>query len=119
MVNHPCISLKTALSAYNDGDYPTAITHLESIYQTSEDQQLRVEAPKKLVQAYQKNDQLEAAIALCQDLLNDPIHQDWASKAIEKLENEEILEDDEPVHSELINKTNPNLSKSAETSIRQ
>ncbi len=80
-------ALKNAIAAYNYGDYEAAIPQLEKLYQSAEDELVRIQAQKTLIQAYRKIRHIPQAIALCQDLLDHPVYQSWAQKALVKLES--------------------------------
>lgn len=74
-------SLNVGLAALVQGDYPTAIAHLEAVCQTQSNQTARVRAQMGLVVAYERTGQISRAIALCQTLSKstDPQVTDWAA----------------------------------------
>jgi len=77
----PDLFLKTGLAALKQGDYQTAITHLEAV---CHDQPLpslfRARAQMGLVVAYSKTGAIDRAFALCQTLTKstNPQVQEWA-----------------------------------------
>lgn len=119
MVANTYISLKTAILAYNNGNYPTAIAALESLYQNSDNELIRIQATKKLTEAYAKVGKITEAIALCQDLLVHPMYQPWAKKSIEKLQNNRLLRKKKAEKSDFLEKARQTLSKIATLSHHQ
>ncbi|MGK7929814.1 MAG: M48 family metalloprotease [Microcystaceae cyanobacterium] len=113
MVANAYNSLKTAISAYNEKNYSTAITELETLCQSSEDELIRIQATKRLVKAYAKVGKITEAIALCQDLLVHPIYQRWAKKSIRKLQSDEPLGRDDPDFSGFIDKARQRMANLA------
>lgn len=80
MASVPDSSLNVGLAALVQGDYPTAIAHLEAVCQTQSNQAARVRAQMGLVVAYERTGQISRAIALCQTLTKstDPQVREWA-----------------------------------------
>lgn len=74
-------SLNIGLAALVQGDYPTAIAHLEAVCQIQSNQTARVRAQMGLVVAYERSGQISRAIALCQTLSKstDPQVTEWAA----------------------------------------
>jgi Zn-dependent protease with chaperone function len=74
-------SLNVGLAALVQGDYPTAIAHLEGVCQTQSNPTARVRAQMGLVVAYDRTGQISRAIALCQTLSKstEPQVTEWAA----------------------------------------
>ena len=87
MASIPNPSLDAGIAALNQGDYSVAIAHLEGVRETELDETLVSRATQELVKAYQRNGNLEKAIALCQDLTqdSDPQIRDWSARTLPNL----------------------------------
>jgi len=80
MASVPDSSLEAGLAALKQGDYPTAIAHLEVVCQTQRNQTSQIKAETGLVVAYERIGEISRAIALCQILSNssNPQVREWA-----------------------------------------
>ncbi|HEY9596698.1 MAG TPA: zinc metalloprotease HtpX, partial [Cyanophyceae cyanobacterium] len=87
MASVPNPSLDTGLAALKQGNYADAIAHLEGVRDFELDTSLVTRASQALVTAYQKNGDVENAIALCQELTHhpDPKIREWACGTLDKL----------------------------------
>lgn len=89
MASVPDSFLEAGLAALKQGNYPTAIAHLETVCQTQVSVPSQVKAQMGLVVAYERSGKISKAIALCQALVNstNPQVREWATKNITALTN--------------------------------
>ncbi len=89
MATVPDSSLEAGLAALKQGDYSTAIAHLEAICQTQQNQPSQVKAQMGLVVAYEHTGETSRALALCQTLSNSTNHKvrEWAVRNHAELTN--------------------------------
>ena len=82
MASVPDSFLEAGLAALKQGNYPTAIAHLETVCQTQVSVPSQVKAQMGLVVAYERSGKISKAIALCQALVNstNPQVREWATK---------------------------------------
>ena len=111
MASIPDPSLEMGEAALNQGDYTTAIAHLEGVCEIELDEKVISRAQQALVVAYTKSNKIREAIALCQSLKDSPLDKAWAAKTFTDLVKRypEALapetEDSTPL--ETTNKTSP------------
>jgi Zn-dependent protease with chaperone function len=81
-------SLSTGLTALKQGDYKTAIAHLESVCQSALDEATHLKAQMGLIKAYDKTGDLKLAIALCKPLCQHSSERvkQWSQQALDRLE---------------------------------
>ncbi|NES82149.1 MAG: M48 family metalloprotease [Moorea sp. SIO2B7] len=85
MTSIPNPSLAAGEAALNQGDYSTAIAHLEAICEIELDETIISRAQQALMVAYTNSGEIRKAIALCQELKQSPTDKDWASKTLADL----------------------------------
>ncbi len=87
MASIPKSLLEAGLAALKQGDYPTAIAHLETVCDNELSQKSILRAQMGLAIAYERNRHPQKAIALCQTLSQSSQTQvqDWAVKALADL----------------------------------
>lgn len=81
------VSLEAGLAALKQGDYSSAIAHLEGILGLDASQNTHLRAQMGLVMAYERTGEPQQAIALCQNLLQSgqPKVEQWASNTLTDL----------------------------------
>jgi len=94
MASIPDPSLDAGLAALNQGDYSVAIAHLEGVREVELDETIVSRASVGLVNAYRGIGEIESAIALCQQLTQDPDTKisDWAARTLPELIESERLQ---------------------------
>ncbi|MDZ8186358.1 MAG: M48 family metalloprotease [Nostoc sp. ChiSLP02] len=87
MPSHAKSSLEAGLVALKQGNYQTAIAHLEPIASSESNATANLQARVGLVMAYARTGEVSKAIAFCQNLIesNNPQVQEWATRALEHL----------------------------------
>jgi Zn-dependent protease with chaperone function len=82
-------SLKAGLTALKQGDYQTAISHLEGVCETELYELSIVRAQMGLVTAYERTGKLQSAFELCQTLSRHSNAQvkEWAQKTLAQLQS--------------------------------
>ena len=87
MASIPNPSLDAGLAALNQGNYSVAIAHLQGVRETELDETIVSQASQELVTAYHRSGDLEKAIALCQQLTQDPEPhiRDWSANTLPHL----------------------------------
>ncbi|MBD2211387.1 M48 family metalloprotease [Nostoc linckia FACHB-104] len=87
MPSHAESSLEAGLVALKQGNYPTAIAHLEPVANSQKDGKTGLQAQVGLVMAYARSGQVPKAIAVCNNLIvsPNPQVQEWAERALEHL----------------------------------
>ena len=83
-------SLEAGESALNEGKYPEAIAHLEGICEIEIDEEIVSRAQKALVVAYSKSDNLDKAIALCENLSLLETEKVWTAKVLPNLYKQKL-----------------------------
>lgn len=78
-------SFTAGQAAFAQGDYPTAIAHLEAIAQTELDPKTRNQAYQTLIVAYYRSDRVRDALDLCKTLTQEPAVYPWAAKTLQDL----------------------------------
>ncbi|MFK0732752.1 MAG: M48 family metalloprotease [Gloeotrichia echinulata GP01] len=87
MPSHAKMSLEAGLVALKQGNYQTAIAHLEPVASSQGNSNATLQAQVGLVMAYARSGEAPKAIALCQNLIesHNPQVQEWAQRALEHL----------------------------------
>ncbi|WP_414567680.1 M48 family metalloprotease [Nostoc sp. CCY 9925] len=87
MPSHAKSSLEAGLVALKQGNYQTAIAHLEPLASSESNATANLQARVGLVMAYARTGEVSKAIAFCQNLIesNNPQVQEWAKRALEHL----------------------------------
>ncbi|QMS88844.1 M48 family metalloprotease [Nostoc edaphicum CCNP1411] len=87
MPSHAKSSLEAGLVALKQGNYQTAIAHLEPIASSQSNGTASLQAQVGLVMAYARTGEVSKAIAISQNLIesNNPQVQEWATRALEHL----------------------------------
>ncbi|WP_392533779.1 M48 family metalloprotease [Nostoc sp. C117] len=87
MPSHAKSSLEAGLVALKQGNYQTAIAHLESVASSESNGTANLQARVGLVMAYARSGEVSKAIAISQNLIesNNPQVQEWATRALEHL----------------------------------
>ncbi|MBW4678153.1 MAG: M48 family metalloprotease [Desmonostoc geniculatum HA4340-LM1] len=87
MPSHAKSSLEAGLVALKQGNYQTAIAHLEPLASSESNATANLQARVGLVMAYARTGEVSKAIAFCQNLIesNNPQVQEWATRALEHL----------------------------------
>ncbi|MDZ7961048.1 MAG: zinc metalloprotease HtpX [Aulosira sp. DedQUE10] len=87
MPSHAESSLEAGLVALKQGNYTTAIAHLEPVAISQNDGKTGLQAQVGLVMAYARSGQVPKAIAVCNNLIvsPNPQVQEWAERALEHL----------------------------------
>ncbi len=87
MPSHAKSSLEAGLVALKQGNYQTAIAHLEPIASSQSNGTASLQAQVGLVMAYARTGEASKAIAISQNLIesNNPQVQEWATRALEHL----------------------------------
>ncbi|MBD2411859.1 Zn-dependent protease with chaperone function [Nostoc calcicola FACHB-389] len=87
MPSHAKSSLEAGLVALKQGNYQTAIAHLEPLASSQSNATANLQARVGLVMAYARTGEVSKAIAFCQNLIesNNPQVQEWATRALEHL----------------------------------
>jgi tetratricopeptide (TPR) repeat protein len=84
---HAKSSLEAGLVALKQGNYETAIAHLEPVASSESNGTANLQARVGLVMAYARCGEVSKAIAISQNLIetNNPQVQEWATRALEHL----------------------------------
>ncbi|MHC0063477.1 M48 family metalloprotease [Nostoc sp. UIC 10890] len=87
MPSHAKSSLEAGLVALKQGNYQTAIAHLEPIASSQSNGTASLQAQVGLVMAYARTGEVSKAITISQNLIesNNPQVQEWATRALEHL----------------------------------
>ncbi|MBX9253483.1 M48 family metalloprotease [Desmonostoc muscorum CCALA 125] len=87
MPSHAKSSLEAGLVALKQGNYQTAIAHLEPLASSESNATANLQARVGLVMAYARTGEVSKAIAFCQNLIesNNLQVQEWATRALEHL----------------------------------
>ncbi|MFN6561981.1 MAG: M48 family metalloprotease [Nostoc sp. ChiSLP01] len=87
MPSHAKSSLEAGLVALKQGNYQTAIAHLEPLASSENNATANLQARVGLVMAYARTGEVSKAIAFCENLIesNNPQVQEWAKRALEHL----------------------------------
>jgi Zn-dependent protease with chaperone function len=87
MPSHAKSSLEAGLVALKQGNYQTAIAHLEPLASSDSNATANLQARVGLVMAYARTGEVSKAIAFSENLIesNNPQVQEWAKRALEHL----------------------------------